>query len=70
MAMNVKTKKGRKFYTPAAKGEKYAFELKNNYNASTGETLSKNARAYRSGYLDARSDNAKAYKYNLKKRGK
>lgn len=63
---------------PAEKGRKYAAELSTgmrytndgNYkkDASGDVGLSKEGRAYRSGYLDARRDSAKAYKHNLKKR--
>lgn len=53
---------------PAEKGQLYARELKDNYDPKTGDGLSRSQRAYRSGYLDARKDNAKAYKHNKKKR--
>ena len=55
-------------YTPAEKGEIYAFELRNSYSTKTGDALSHAQRSYRSGYLDARKDNAKAWKYNQKKK--
>jgi len=66
----VKTKKGKTFtlLNPAEKGRKAAYELKYGANAFTGEALNKSQRSYRSGYLAARSDNAKAYKWNLKHR--
>ena len=59
--------------TPAEKGRKYSAELRHNkrltnsYTRKRGKngkqlTLSKQARAYRSGYLQARQDNAKCYK--------
>jgi len=53
---------------PSEKGQLYARELKDNYNPRTGDGLTKSQRAYRSGYLDARKDNAKAYKHNKKKK--
>ena len=53
---------------PAEKGQLYARELKDNYAPKTADGLSRSQRAYRSGYLDARKDNAKAYKHNKKKR--
>ena len=53
---------------PAEKGQIYAFELKNSYSTKSGEGLTRAQRAYRSGYLDARKDNAKAYKHNEKKK--
>ena len=71
MAVKVKTKSGREItlLNPSEKAGKYAAELKANFSGSTGETLTKNQRAYRSGYLDARKDSAKAWKHNQKKRG-
>jgi len=70
MARKVKTKKGKTFtlLNPAEKGRKAAWELKNGCNAFTSEVLSKTQRSYRSGYLAARSDNAKAYNWNEKHR--
>jgi len=53
---------------PAEKGQLYARELKDNYNPKTGYELTHTQRSYRSGYLDARKDNAKAYKHNKEKR--
>lgn len=74
----VKTKRG-KFITllnPSEKAEKYASELRTGMRYTNdgaykpdknGEIgLSKEGRAYRSGYLDARKDNARAYKHNKK----
>ena len=55
-------------YNPAEKGEIYAFELKQSYSTKTGDGLTRAQRAYRSGYLDARKDNGKAYKHNEKKK--
>ena len=70
MAVQVKNRFGKTITlrNPAEKGQKYAFELKNNYSASTGETLSQKQRSYRAGYLDARKDSAKAWKHNQKKK--
>ena len=77
----VKTKSGKtvRLLNPAQKGGKYAFELKNgvkvtNFGSAKRNRdgslrrLKKDERAYRAGYLDARNDNAKAYKHNKKKR--
>ena len=61
------------------KGAKAAVELKRGVAITnfgqvkrnkdgTPKRLTKAQRSYRSGYLDARNDNAKAYKYNKKKR--
>lgn len=73
------TKKGKEFtfLNPSEKSAKYSIELKENLLVTNNLTtkLNKNGkaqfltntqRAYRSGYLDARKDNAKAYKANLK----
>lgn len=70
MAKVIVDKKGRKITlrNPAEKGEKYAFELKNGYNASTGKSLTREQRAYRSGYLDSRKDGARAWKANKRKK--
>ena len=72
---------GRKFtaLTPSGKGEKYAKELKdgkritNSFSPKFDDegkqmNLTKEQRAYRVGYLEARKDSAKAY--NAKKGGK
>ena len=77
----VTTKSGKmvRLLTPAEKGGKYAFELKKGvrvtnmgepkYNEDgSPQKLTKAQRAYRVGYLDARGDNAKAYKHNKKKK--
>ena len=80
MAVKIRNKKG--FFVtllnPSEKGKKYANELstgirktndgryKPDKNGDVG--LSEAQRAYRSGYLDARKDNAKAYKHNKKKK--
>lgn len=75
-----KTRKGKTFamLNPAEKARKYASELKHNVQMTNlGEVktndkgkdlkLNKRQRAWRAGYLGARSDNAAAYKANLKK---
>ena len=77
----IKTRKGKEItvLNPSAKGLKFATELKNDtkftnsgdpkLDANGGAVgLSKEERAYRSGYLDSRKDSAKAYNYNKKKR--
>ncbi len=58
--------------TPAGKGEKYASELRDGVRyTNNGEVkkngLTKQGRAYRSGYLDAQKDARSAY--NAKKKG-
>ena len=82
MAKNiyVKSKTGKtvRLLNPSQKGKKYAHELEKGFKfTNMGEVktdkkghpkrLTDLQRAYRSGYLTARSDNAKAYKHNLKK---
>lgn len=63
---------------PAEKASKYADELRNGirytndnrYKADKNGVVmkvTKEGRAYRAGYLDARKDSAKAYKANKKK---
>ena len=65
-----KNKEGRTvtLLNPAEKGQLYARELKDNYNPKTGYELTHTQRSYRSGYLDARKDSAKAYNHNKKKK--
>ena len=63
---------------PSEKGKKYANELKTKIRHTNDGRFVKDedgplpltdtALAYRSGYLDARKDNAKAYKHNKKKK--
>lgn len=67
MATVVKTKKGYKIVllNPAEKGKRYSRQLKKGYVDETGEVLSSEAKAYRGGYLNARSDNAKAYNHKM-----
>lgn len=76
----VKTKKGTvvTLLNPAQKAKKFADELGTNMHYTNdgkykpdknGEIgLSAGQRAYRSGYLDARKDSAKAYNYNKNKK--
>ena len=68
--MAVKVKNGIILRNPAEKGKRYARQLKKGYVSETGEKLTDKQKAWRSGYLSARSDSAKAYKHNLKKRYK
>lgn len=53
---------------PAQKGRKYAKELSGKKDVYSGEKLKNTQMAYRSGYLKARSDAAKAYKASQKKK--
>ena len=69
MAVTYTTRKGHKVVlrNPAEKAKRFAWQLTHNQVGETGKTLTKNDRAYRMGYLTARSDNAKAYKSNRKR---
>lgn len=77
MAVKVKNRRGRTvtLLNPAERGRKFADELgngvklTNNFMIKTTPTgspirLTDTEKAYRSGYLAARKDNAKAYKAN------
>ena len=77
----VRTRTGKqiRLLTPDQKGAKAAVELKKGVKLTNfGEVkrtqngspmkLTKVERSYRAGYLDARKDNAKAYKHNKQKR--
>ena len=80
MAVKVTRKDGKQItlLNPSEKATKFANELATgirktndgNYKPDKfGDVgLSKEQRAYRSGYLDARKDSAKAWKHNQKKR--
>ena len=59
--MAFKTKTGIILRNPAEAGKRYARQLKNGKVAETGKTLSSEDKAFRKGYLTARSDSAKAY---------
>ena len=81
MAVKVRSRNGKEvtLLNPAEKAAKFAGELRTGirktndgrYKADKhGEVgLSKEGRAYRAGYLDARADSAAAYKHSRKKRG-
>ena len=77
----VETRTGKKvrLLTPDQKGAKAATELKKGVKMTNFGQVKRNKdgsprklntkeRAYRAGYLDARNDNAKAYKANKKKK--
>lgn len=68
--VKVKTKKGKTFtlLNPAEKGQKCAAELKSGRNVYTGEHLTDTQKAYRSGYLAARTDSSKCYKSKKKRK--
>lgn len=69
MATIVRTKNGGKrvLRNPAERSKRFARQLRNGVVAETGEVLSDTQKAWRSGYLEARSDNAKAFKSNKRK---
>lgn len=64
MAKIYTTKKGYKVVlrNPSEKAKRFAHQLKNGRVLETSKKLTPTDRAYRIGYLSARSDNAKAYK--------
>ena len=66
--MAYKTKSGIVLLNPAEKGKRYARQMRNGYVSETGKKLDKVQKAYRAGYLDCRSDSAKAYNHNRKKK--
>lgn len=70
--VKVERANGRKItlLNPAQRGRKYAKELKHKSDVYTGEKLRNTQLSFRSGYLKARADNAKAYKHNQKKKGR
>ena len=53
-------------YNPAEKSKKYAADLKYGVDTNSGKKLTTSKKAWRSGYLAARKDNAKAYNANKK----
>lgn len=53
-------------YNPAEKSRKYAQDLSYGFDVVNGKKLTNTKKAWRSGYLQARKDNAKAYKAKQK----
>lgn len=49
-------------FNPEERSEKYCEDLKYGFDTVSGKKLTKNQKAWRSGYLKARKDNASAYK--------
>ena len=64
MAKQIRTKNGKviTLLNPAERGRKYAKELHTGVDVYTGEALSPRRKAFRSGYLKARRDSARAFK--------
>lgn len=64
MARTIKTKSGVKIVlrNPAEKATRYAWQLKYDQVAETGQSLSATDRSFRIGYLTARKDSANAFK--------
>ena len=60
--MAVKLANGIVLRNPDEKAKRYSRQLKSGVVRETGERLTATDKAYRVGYLDARSDNAKAFK--------
>ena len=69
MAKVIKTKGGKsiKLLNPAEKGKRYANQLKTGKVKETGKKLTDSEKAWRSGYLSARSDSADCYNATHKK---
>lgn len=67
MAKVIQSKSGKKIVllNPAEKGKRFSRQLKSG-KGFNGEKLTASQRAFRSGYLAARSDSAKAYKSKRK----
>ena len=65
--MSYITRNRKVLLNPAEKGRRYATQLKVGVVVETGEKLTKRQKAWRAGYLSARSDNAKAFKHNQRK---
>lgn len=55
-------------YNPSEKSQKYAYDLRVGVDSVSGKKLTTAKKAWRSGYLQARKDNAKAYKAKVKAR--
>lgn len=74
--MAYKTENGIVLLNPAEKAKRYARQMKSGMIRETGKELDYAGLSYRAGYLQARSDSAKAYcsnkgiKSKAKKRGK
>ncbi len=70
MATVIRTKNNKKIVllNPAEKSKRYARQLKTGKVSETGKKLTVYQKGWRSGYISSRSDNAKAYKSNQKKR--
>lgn len=66
--MAVKLDNGFILRNPAEKANRYAHQLNTGKVEETGEVLSNTQKAFRSGYLKARSDSAKAWNSNQKKK--
>ena len=68
--VQVKNKNGNWFtlLNPSQRGRKYAKDVHNKHDTITKKPLNNTQLAFRSGYLKARSDNAKAWKSNKAKR--
>lgn len=65
MAKEITTKNGIKITlrNPSEKGKRFARQLKSRKIEETGKELTDKERAYRIGYLNSRSDNARAYNH-------
>ena len=66
--MAVKLRNGIVLRNPAEKAKRYAVQLKCGFVNETGQKLSSTDTAWRLGYLQARKDEARAFKSNQKKK--
>lgn len=65
MAKVIKNKNGKVvkvLRNPSETAKRYARQMKNGKVSETGKKLTNTEMAFRAGYLQARSDNARAYK--------
>lgn len=68
--MAYKTKSGIILRTPDEKAKRFSRQLKSGVVRETGKTLSATDKAFRIGYLAARTDSAKVFNANEGKAGK
>lgn len=68
--MAYKTKNGIILRTPTEKAKRFSRQLKSGVIRETGEKLSPTDKAFRAGYLQARTDGAKVHNANKGRRGK
>ncbi len=65
--MAYRTKSGKVLRNPAEKAVRFSRQLKNGKVTETGKRLTPSQKAFRKGYLQARRDNANAFKSKKKR---